>query len=225
MRYLITLLFAALSFNAVGQGIPQLPYNPDATGDEFIGSPDLLELLSLYGEEFSSAILSEDQESAIVYMGNSDIFSCRLSCSVLPGNWWLMTMNEAGLVVEDLESIAEGEEVWIENIYSTNSYPLGILRVNGSSGLSITTTDIIFKQNRCYCATKELPKVEYSYCSGGTPDSESFVGCINEKLTEGWYPLSGWPIARDRQGYVYGPTNLSQTYGSQTHASFWRWAD
>ena len=160
MRYLITLLFAALSLNAVGQGIPQLPYNPDATEDGFIGSPDLLELLSLYGEEFSSAILSEDQESAIVYMGNSDIFSCRLSCSVLPGNWWLMTIDEAGLVIEDLELLLDDDEVWIENTYSTNDFPLGILKVNGGDGLIITTTNRTLKQNRCYCATRELPKVE-----------------------------------------------------------------
>ena len=29
MKYLITLLIAVLSLNAFGQGIPQLPYNPD----------------------------------------------------------------------------------------------------------------------------------------------------------------------------------------------------
>ena len=69
MRYLVTLLLAALSFNAVGQGIPQLPYNPDATEDGFIGSPDLLELLSLYGEEFSSAIFLKTKKVLLSIWG------------------------------------------------------------------------------------------------------------------------------------------------------------
>ena len=214
MRYLTTLLLAALSLNAVGQGIPQLPYNPDATGDEFIGSPDLLELLTLYGEEFSSAILSEDQESAIVSMGNMSYPLCHQACDNLTGFWSIATLGDLGLVWDEISS----GDVWLKQ---ESLSPIIFL---SGSNLVDDVTNINYSLE-CYCATKELPKVEYSYCSGGTPDSESFVGCINEKLTEGWYPLSGWPIARDRQGYVYGPTNLSQTYGAQTHASFWRWAE
>jgi hypothetical protein len=224
MKYLITLLIAALSLNAFSQGIPQLPYNPDENGDGLIGVPDLQALLAQYSLEFNSAILSEDAQSAIVYIGESDIFSCRLSCSILPGNWWLMTINEAGLVVEDLESIAESEQIWIDHNYSNNSYPLGILRINGSDGLIMTTTNRTMAENRCYCATRELPKVEYSYCSGGTPESASFVECMNEKLAEGWYPLRGWPLARDKQGYT-GHTGFVYGYSPQTHASFWRWAE
>ena len=69
MRYLITIVIAALSLNAFGQGIPQLPYNPDENGDGLIGVPDLQALLSQYGLEFNRAVLSEDAGSAIVYMG------------------------------------------------------------------------------------------------------------------------------------------------------------
>ena len=54
MRYLVTLLFAALSLNAIGQIQYDFPYNPDADNDAFVSSTDLLELLAIYGEAFST---------------------------------------------------------------------------------------------------------------------------------------------------------------------------
>lgn len=77
----------------------------------------------------------------------------------------------------------------------------------------------------CFCVTKERPKVEYSYCGGGSPSNESFNQCINDKLTAGWYPLSGFPVARDRQGYLGASDYWNTHYGAQSHASFWRWAE
>jgi hypothetical protein len=54
MRYLYTLLFAALSLNAFSQNnsIHVYPWNPDANQDNSIGMGDLLSFLSVFGEEF-----------------------------------------------------------------------------------------------------------------------------------------------------------------------------
>jgi len=54
MRYLLTLLFAALSFSAFSQNnsIHVYPWNPDANQDNEIGMGDLLSFLSVFGEEF-----------------------------------------------------------------------------------------------------------------------------------------------------------------------------
>ena len=41
MRYLLTLLFAALSLNAIWQIQYDFPYNPDADNDAFVSSTDL----------------------------------------------------------------------------------------------------------------------------------------------------------------------------------------
>ena len=54
MKFLVTLLLAALSLNAVGQVEYPFPYNPDVNSDGYIGINDLMELLSIYGEEFGS---------------------------------------------------------------------------------------------------------------------------------------------------------------------------
>jgi hypothetical protein len=54
MRYLATLLLAALSFSAFSQNnsIHVYPWNPDANQDNSIGMGDLLSFLSVFGEEF-----------------------------------------------------------------------------------------------------------------------------------------------------------------------------
>ena len=54
MRYLTTLLFAALSFSAFSQNnaIHVYPWNPDANQDNSIGMGDMLSFLSVFGEEF-----------------------------------------------------------------------------------------------------------------------------------------------------------------------------
>ena len=104
MKYLITLLIAALSLNAFSQGIPQLPYNPDENGDGLIGVPDLQALLAQYGLEFNSAVLSEDAQSAIVYMGDMAHPVCSQACDNLPGFWHMATMHDLGLVWDDITS-------------------------------------------------------------------------------------------------------------------------
>ena len=50
MRYLITLLFAAVCFKAVGQSNPN--YNPDYDDDGVIGVSDILGVLSTFGTNF-----------------------------------------------------------------------------------------------------------------------------------------------------------------------------
>ena len=54
MRYLLTVLFAALSFSAFSQNnsIHVYPWNPDANHNNNIGADDLLPFLSVFGEEF-----------------------------------------------------------------------------------------------------------------------------------------------------------------------------
>ena len=52
MRYLFTLLFAALSLNAVGQTNPN--YNPDYDADGFISVNDVLGVLSTFGDTWDS---------------------------------------------------------------------------------------------------------------------------------------------------------------------------
>ena len=63
MKHLLTLTALLISSLAMGQ-FPNLPYNPDENGDGLIGVVDLQGLLANYGNEFASAVVSEDGESS-----------------------------------------------------------------------------------------------------------------------------------------------------------------
>jgi hypothetical protein len=199
MRYLITIVIAAFSLNAFGQGIPQLPWNPDENGDGLIGVPDLQGLLSQYGLEFNSAVLSEDEESALVYVGYIDYFLCHQACENLPGFWHMSTLGDLCLL-SDTDDV---NQAWVKTDYQGGD-PFAYL---------INSNKTYYKTNNgtgpmgCYCAAHELPKVEYSYCS---EISAGFNDCISSKVQDGWYPLGG--------------LSSDGLYNNKNQA-FWRWAE
>ena len=112
MRYLFALLFAALSLNAVGQVEYPYPYNPDSDSDGFIGINDLLDLLSIYAEEFSAGVLATDSISAIYYTGEMDYWDCASSCVGLRGNWKILDHHLVGSYKPELAS--QGSNIWLD---------------------------------------------------------------------------------------------------------------
>ena len=212
-RILSLLVLLALTTMAQAQS-PYLPYNPDENADGLIGVADLQGLLSAYGSEFSSAILSDNGNIAVVEVGSLNYYLCRSACASLPGAWSLVNENSVGLILNQIG----GGEAWFEPMY-TESWQHEAFKITGSGN---PNPDNAQNEHQCFCYAKQRPRVEYSYCSGGTPSEEAFNQCINEKLAQGWYPLSGFPTPRDRQASVYYNNN-NTFYNAQTHASFWRW--
>ena len=201
MRYLITIVIAALSLNAFSQGIPQLPYNPDENGDGLIGVPDLQALLAQYGLEFNSAVLSEDAQSAIVYMGEMAHPVCTQACDNLPGFWHMSTMADLGLVWDEV--VSSNAPTWVNHdkeIYSNsaNIYDYTYLY----NGYHINSERPINLRG-CYCAAHELPKVEYKHC---TNMSES---TFNSWASQGWRLIDATAVSNN--GYLFGV--------------IWRWAE
>jgi hypothetical protein len=204
MRALTVALLFAITLNAFGQGIPQLPYNPDENGDGLIGVPDLQALLSQYGLEFNSAVLSEDAQSAIVYMGEMAHPVCSQACDNLPGFWNMATMADLGLVWDE---ITVASSTWVNSTEVFYNSPYFVAAYHFFEG-QIASHAITIHPNlpyRCYCAAHELPKVEYFKCIGyGSDAIEECVLCAQQKVSEGWYPLSP---------------------STATTQDLWRWAD
>jgi hypothetical protein len=226
MKHLMTLMALVVAVTAGAQtGLVEFPYNPDSNGDDMIGTADLLDLLSLFGNEFSKEdlYLNDDSTTAIYYAGNMPYFLCLENCSTLPGKWKLPNVFEIGRVWSGVTSPS-----WLES-------PLEALTYSGYTGgfhpyYIDTDGDIddmqASLQRGCYCYTHERPKVEYSYCEGGAPSA--LTSCIQEKLADGWLPLSGWPYSHDVQAHDGNNGNsptISTNYSEKTHASFWRWAE
>ena len=103
MKHLMTLVALLLSTAAMAQ-IPTLPWNPDENGDQFVGLPDLLGLLTVYGQEFENAIVAEDGESAIMYMGDMGLLQCDHVCENLPGFWTLPSPPDLVPVLADVQT-------------------------------------------------------------------------------------------------------------------------
>ena len=208
MKHLMTLVALLVSTAAVAQ-IPTLPWNPDENGDQFIGLPDLLGLLTVYGQEFENAIVAEDGESAIMFTGNMNRHECEYACDNLSGFW---TLPHASDLVPAAESI--NGEVWLwsslDDFFSDGEEFLRTPVLNEDQ--RIRMTEALGVPKECYCTAKQLPRVEYSVCYGSSSSGgNSFDECCESKVQDGWVPLPG------------SPTVVAQ-YGYQTSQAFWRFA-
>ena len=216
-------LLMLLAFTTAAQAqFPYLPYNPDENSDGLIGVADLQGLLALYSQEFSGATLSNNGNIAVMEVGEMKYYQCHSACASLPGAWSMVDQKSAALILEQVSG-----NMWIDLATEGLSQTSGLhMNYNGYVTGSVGTSP---PTHTCCCYAKQRPRVEYSYCSGGDPTEEAFNQCISEKLAEGWYPLSGFPTARDRQhstgAQAYNVSNGvgASPYQAQTHASFWRW--
>ena len=101
-------LLVLLAFTTVAQAqSPYLPYNPDENADGLIGVADLQALLAVYSQEFSSAILSDNGNIAVVEVGSLNYYKCtlylRLSAGCLVHS---RHENSVGLVIDEIGGTA-----------------------------------------------------------------------------------------------------------------------
>jgi len=217
MKRLIALTMCAVNLGAAAQ-FPNLPYNPDDNADGLIGVADLQALLANYGSEFSSAILSEDGESAITFLGEMGYFECNQSCRELPGFWELSSSTDLALVAEDL-NISDYTYTWIprdlvNSQWNNYYYYQGHSSVVGSR---LYETQYPRSSYRCYCSAMQLPRVEIAQCELPSTVYDTSSGgesCMSNKTAAGWYPLGG-------------PTKIVQPSNGALKSvqAFWRWAE
>ena len=196
MKHLMTLVALLVSTAAVAQ-IPTLPWNPDGNDDQYIGLPDLLDLLTVYGQEFENAVLSNDSSSALIFTGVLQFPVCCQSCDELPGHWDVANYREVGPVWDEIR--ASEEDTWFgDQSYSGTSYQVlywKSLPVNPAYAYLDGPTRELDAGKRCYCVAKQLPRVEYSVCASSSNNSfrtaASIEACCQQKVSEGWLPLGG----------------------------------
>ena len=203
----------------LAQGPVEFPWNPDSDGDDFIGVNDLMALLGEFDSVFSeeALYLSEDSLTAMYDAGNLKYIHCQKACSELPGKWKMPELHDV---------VIAPQEMWVStppSLFGHDNTGLSALYIANNVGGVLKA--YLQTELPCFCVTKERPKVEYTYCNGGDATAASFTQCINEKLAEGWYPLSGFPNHHARQGYNGSGGVFAAGYNQYTHASFWRWAD
>ena len=215
MKRLIALTMCAVSLGAAAQ-FPNLPYNPDENGDGLIGVVDLQGLLANYGTEFASAVISSNGEMAVTEVGQMSYLRCRTSCASLAGVWSMIDENSAGLAIDSLDF--GGGYAWVDlnshhlSVGSESWYAIANV-VNSSGSVEQYLDNQWSIECRCFCSTEQMPRVEYAQCTNS--NSDVFDSCCEEKVSEGWYPLSVNPLV---------PTN-SNSNSFHWSQAFWRWAE
>ena len=206
------------------------PYNPDSNADAFIGTHDLMDLLSAFGSAFEpeNIYVSTDSTHMVVLGGYSvNLAECHGICAGMGNQWRVINLADFGIYEElvNQESDNIPSAAWLNE---SNLLSFGVeWAANSSSpnsqiwpywgyynGLTFGTSETNLG---CYCATQERPKVEYSYCTGSDIQS-----CADAKVADGWYPLGGI-VTHENLNYT---NNGYQTSGSTHHTqAFWRWAE
>ena len=215
----MTLVALLVSTAAVAQ-IPTLPWNPDGNDDQFIGLPDLLDLLTVYGQEFENAIVAEDGESAIMFIGYYMEYPlCAQACKNLPGIWQLPKIEDLGLVWDEVNS--GPPQTWLNpsgsQVGEIADGQLRQLAFYTSIGGYMYTTGQASSQMTCYCTAKQLPRVEYTYCEG--TDIQS---CADDLVGNGWYPLQG--ISSHHRFPSAGGSIVGESGYQYEVQAFWRFA-
>ena len=196
MKHLMTLVALLVSTAAVAQ-IPTLPWNPDGNGDGVIGSSDLIGLLTVYGQEFQNAIVSENQESALLVLGELPYYTCKYSCDNLPGNWQMPDIEDLApvhesLIPPDTSGAANYSRTWLKQpslsglvLSDFDQQFYRYVQVDDDGGYTrVFATHVVSAVFNCVCSIKQLPRVEYITCNVINDAS-----CADSLVGDGWYPM------------------------------------
>ena len=160
---------------SLGANAQSWPWNPDFDTDGVIGTVDLLALLAVYNTEFEAQLLVTDSSSALIYVGDMDLWDCAGTCSALEGNWKVMDEKILGNFKEDIIG-------WTENTNLTWLDPRAIVGINAlqpSSGWQETVQPLNTEAS-CVCQTRvanpvNMPLIECEFvdicgvCEGPGP--------------------------------------------------------
>lgn len=238
MKHLIACFALCMTISAGAQinGF-EPPYNPDSNADAFIGTHDLMELLSAFGSAFEpeNIYVSTDSMHMLVLAADGVTRSeCLGICEGMGNQWRVMSIADFGRyegLVDGSSNTSVPSGAWVDGEKlidigiqeAVNSNSPGIFWPYMDHNSALNFTYLNNSSLGCYCATQERPKVEYSYCEG--TDIQS---CADAKVDEGWYPLgavAAYHLAPDGIGYQTGYVNATSNTFKQKVQAFWRWAE
>lgn len=236
MKHLhITAILISAFLLSHGQSTEYGPlYNPDSNSDQFIGVPDLISLLALFGSEFEATnlVLNSDSTAALLYLGQTEYIDCKTMCMGQLGEWWMITYDdflEYSVEAASIAQVVEFPQAWIDDekywensilpqinsgsgekqykiwIEDYTAYGGEVHPYKGAIGYEPFGTNDEPATQACICATKQMVSIENSTCSG---PAETFNACLTTKAQEGWRPVGGASVSN-----IAGPFYIQ---------SFWR---
>ena len=216
MKHLLACLAILAAFNVTAQvdGF-QLPYNPDSEPDGYIGVADILEVLSIFGSQFSpdDIYTNDDSTHVVLDIGTMTYFECLAQCNQLEGSWRVTTKMDIGYAWQGL---ANGSYYLNSEASPANNCFLCSYSLEKTSSTSLIAgpsgTQNISDSPTCLCATQERPKVEYIVANSGASNVDSATeleNFLNAKAQDGWHLMPSPASASDGGNKI----------------CLWRWAD
>ena len=216
MKQLLTSLLLGLSVLASAQndGIQYpFPYNPDGNSDGYISLNDMLDLLSVYGQEYPQSFAT-DTSRAVLNLGRMGAHVCKRQAELAGRAWRVMTKQDLYLFAElAVNTFTDDgfEYTWTSSDF--NGQMVYTRFIDKPISELSTSVDYIVKSDstvifdvqveeqqtngtiylrskyRCLIVSEVKPEYEFSYCitvSGG-----DFTTCVTDKLNDGWIPMPG----------------------------------
>ena len=118
MKKLFTLLLAAACFTASAQIEVEYPYNPDNQNDGHVGIEDILEILTVYGEEFTPEQLMVEGTSLTEWIQ-------LLSETVIQQQAQIDSLSSLGPTSVEIDSSWFNDSVLSNTLLRTRDWPLG----------------------------------------------------------------------------------------------------
>ena len=234
---ILTFALCLLCFSVSAQIDWDFPYNPDSDNDGYIYSEDLLDLLAVYGQEYSSdeLYLSQDSSSLIVNVGDLTKNKCYATCLNIDGNWDVIGLKDVfshynqlvlpqvdyGYSWNDLKfmwtSIQSINSSGLENHPTQFCKPLHRDELTSDSGYlvpaftyeTVDGPNIDYFPHECWCVTHQKPRVEYKMLELGSNYEELMIE-VEVLSNQGWYLHNSMPHPQGN---------------GTTHFVMWRWAE
>ena len=180
MKNFFTLTLCFLTLSLTAQVEYPFPYNPDVNSDGYIGINDLMELLSMYGEEFGSDQLFYSDTEAVLDLGAMYYGECVFQCSQLQGDWKVADIEGIGKFRDDLQN----DLYW--NDLTPNGGKLPVINIDAFS-IGFTSNENNEYYN-CACITRALPEIDYQCIWADWGD---FVSQSQSLISQGYFPAGG----------------------------------
>ena len=120
MRLILSLSLAFISLSVVAQNpfSPDFPfpYNPDGNADGYIGLNDMLDLLSVYGQQYPESFYT-DSSAAILNLGRMPPHVCIREARLAGSKWRVMAYDDYW---NHFDLLSEVGQQWYEGLQTTN---------------------------------------------------------------------------------------------------------
>lgn len=212
MKQLLTSLLLGLSVLASAQSDGfqyPFPYNPDGNSDGYISLNDMLDLLSVYGQEYPQSFYS-DTTIAVLNLGKMGAHNCQAQAKQAGSDWRIPRISElARFSPAAVNAIPQGQSAsawyldrsnilvssWSFTVATATYDPNyeSITRADSSEAYNVThnynSTTYVTQNKTCFLVSEIRPEFEFSYCS--STSGSNFSQCVTTRLNEGWIPMPG----------------------------------